>query len=96
MYTSNFDLIGRSLNDHIIEPQRAQLIPHFYDVQNAAMTQGALGCSISGAGPSIFALSNNSAGAEEIGNAMQKVFKENKIESHIYVSPINLEGARLL
>jgi len=95
LYNSDFDLIGRSLRDHVIEPQRAQLIPHFYDVQSAAMKVGVLGCSISGAGPSLFALSNNSTIAENAGIAMQRIFKDHKIESQIYVSPINLEGARL-
>jgi len=95
LYNSDFDLIGRSLRDFIIEPQRAALIPHFYDVQSAAMKAGVLGCSISGAGPSIFALSNNSTIAENAGNAMQGVFADQKIESSIYISPINLEGAKL-
>ncbi|MBT8219694.1 MAG: homoserine kinase [Bacteroidia bacterium] len=96
LYNSDFDLIGRSLKDHIIEPQRASLIPNFYTVQEAAMKNGALGCSISGAGPSIFALSNNSLNAENIGNAMQRVFADNKVDSKLYISPINLEGTQLL
>lgn len=95
LYNSDFDLIGRSLRDYIIEPQRAQLIPHFHDVQTAAMNAGVLGCSISGAGPSIFALSMNSVIAENAGIAMQRVFTDNKIGSQIYMSPINLEGAVL-
>lgn len=95
LYQTDFELIGRSLRDHVIEPQRSKLIPGFYDVQEAAMVAGALGCSISGAGPSIFALSNNSIVAENIGIAMQKVFSNLKIESQIYISPINLEGARV-
>ena len=95
LYQSDFDLISRSLRDHIIEPQRSKLIPGFYDVQEAAMNAGALGCSISGAGPSIFALSNNSVVAENAATAMQMVFSDLKIESQVYVSPINLEGARV-
>jgi homoserine kinase len=57
------------------------------------MKEGALGCSISGAGPSIFALSNSSLKAENIGEAMQKVFTALKIESQIFISMINQEGA---
>lgn len=95
MYTSNFELIGRSLKDEIIEPQRAHLIPHFYDVKEAAMNEGALGCSISGAGPSIFAMCENSLVAENIGNKMKAIFHNNNIESTIYHSKINNEGAEL-
>lgn len=93
LYNSNLDLISRSLQDVIVEPQRAQLIPHFYKVKEAAMNNGALGCSISGAGPSIFALSANTLIAENVGEAMKKVFIDNKIEADLFISPINQEGA---
>ena len=63
LHNGNFDLIKRSLQDVIIEPQRAKLIPGFYDVKEAALQENVLGCSISGAGPSIFALSNNNLNA---------------------------------
>ena len=96
LYNSNFDLIGRSLRDVIIEPQRAQLIPGFFQVQEAALKAGALGCSISGAGPSIFALSANNLIAENIGVAMQKVFQDLKIKSDLFVSEINQTGTYLL
>ncbi len=89
----DLDLIRRSLHDVIIEPQRAGLIPGFYDVQAAAMDCGVLGCSISGSGPSIFALSNNSLIAEQAGEAMQAVFTKQGIESNVYVSLINQDGA---
>lgn len=95
-FNSDIDLIGRSLHDVIIEPQRAQLIPHFYEVKEAALSAGALGCSISGAGPSIFALSSNSLIAEEVGEKMKKIFTDNKIENQLFLSPINHEGAVLL
>lgn len=93
LYNGDLDLIGRSLEDVIIEPQRAQLIPHFYEVKEAAMNAGAMGCSISGAGPSIFALSANSLIAEQVGNAMEKVFHDAKIPNELFVSPINQQGA---
>lgn len=95
LMNSDFDLIGRSLSDVIIEPQRAKLIPHFYDVKEAALGAGALGCSISGAGPSIFALSANSLKAEKTANAMQEAFKHYNIPSKVIVSEINNEGAIL-
>ena len=93
LYNSDLELIGRSLNDVIIEPQRARLIPHFYEVKAAALDAGALGCSISGAGPSIFALCANSLVAETAGKAMSKVFAEAKIGNQVFISAINQEGA---
>ncbi|MEK7257927.1 MAG: homoserine kinase [Bacteroidota bacterium] len=93
MYNSDLELIGRSLQDLVIEPQRARLIPHFFEVKEAALAEGALGCSISGSGPSIFALSANSLIAERVGEAMQKIYSAAKIENQLFISPINQEGA---
>ena len=95
LFNGDLGLVGRSLRDIIIEPQRAGFIPGFYDVQAAAMEQGALGCSISGAGPSIFALCANSLIAENTSLAMQKAFAKHQLESKIYLSPVNQEGAIL-
>ena len=93
MFNTDVELIGRSLQDVVIEPQRARLIPHFYEVKEAALSAGALGCSISGAGPSIFTLNASSLIAERVGEAMQKVFSDHKIESQLYLSQINTAGA---
>lgn len=95
LHSGNFDLIKRSLQDVIIEPQRAKLIPGFYDVKEAALQENVLGCSISGAGPAVFALSSNNLIAENAGIAMQKAFAKHKIESTVYQSKINQEGAIL-
>jgi homoserine kinase len=95
MFNSDFELIRRSLQDVIIEPQRAQLIPHFYEIKEAVLAEGVLGCSISGSGPSIFALSQNSIVAEKAGEIMKKIYEKNKIECELYVSAINLEGTTL-
>jgi len=93
LFNSDFGLIGRSLNDEVIEPQRAHLIPGFYEVKEAALAEGVLGCSISGSGPSVFALSANSLTAENAGLAMQRAFAKHQIESEIFLSPVNQEGA---
>ncbi len=93
LFQSDYALIGRSLTDVIIEPQRAPLIPHFYDVKEAAVKSGALGCSISGAGPSVFALCKGRSKAEEVAGAMAAVFYEQNIQLESYVSPINPLGA---
>ncbi len=93
LYNSDLDLISRSLNDVIVEPQRAQLIPDFHKVKEAALKAGVLGCSISGAGPSIFALSKNITIAERAGAAMQRVFDAINIKNELFISTINQEGA---
>ncbi len=95
MFRGDVDLLQKYLKDVIIEPQRAPLIPHFYEAKEAAMNIGAMGCSISGAGPSIFALSKNSLIAEDIGEAFKKVYANAKIKHTVYFSPINHEGAIL-
>ena len=96
MFNSDLDLLSRSLRDDIIEPQRAALIPGFYDVKSAALGQGALGCTISGAGPSCFALCANQGIAEKAGIAMQTAFASHRIESEVYMSPVNRNGAVVL
>lgn len=96
LFNGDIALISRSLQDALIEPQRASLIPNFYAIKQAALDCGVMGCSISGAGPSIFALSKNSIIAENAAIAMQAVLTKNKIKSDVYVSAINNEGAVIL
>ena len=93
LYTSDIDLLSRCLNDVIIEPQRSKLIPHFDQLKSIAMDQGALGFSISGAGPAMFALCANSLIAENIVNLSQKFLSDLKIGNTCFVSKINNEGA---
>ncbi len=93
MYSSDFDLMSRSLQDLIVEPQRAHLIPAFYETKEKALELGALGFSISGAGPSMFALCNNTGVAEEISKWAINKYKSLKINVKSYISPINHEGA---
>jgi len=93
LLNTDFELIRRSLHDVVIEPQRAHLIPHFYRVKEAAIEAGALGCSISGAGPSIFALSVGRTTAEQVGAAMQAVANRAGVANQVFVSVINKNGA---
>ena len=95
LYRGDLDLIRRSLVDHVVEPQRARLIPGFAEVKAAALAAGALGCSISGAGPSVFALCQNELTAEEAGAGMARAFAAAGVECDVYQSAINPEGARL-
>jgi homoserine kinase len=92
----DYALISRSMVDVIIEPVRAILIPEFNEVKHAALEEGALGCSISGAGPSMFTLSKGKETAERVGKAMQETFALAGIDSHIHVSAINQDGPRVL
>lgn len=95
LFNGDIGLIGRSLRDDIIEPQRAGLITGFYDVKEAALAEGVLGCSISGSGPSVFAICPNSLVAENAGLAMQRAFARHRVESQVYLSAVNQEGAQV-
>jgi len=93
---SDYALIGRALQDVVIEPVRSQLIPGFYDMKKSAIENGALGCSISGSGPSVFALSTSQATAALVGLAMQKTLEKYQLMSEAYVSKINNNGPRII
>ncbi len=93
MYTSDIELLSRCIEDVIIEPQRAQLIPYFYDLKGIAMEAGALGFSISGAGPAMFAMSGNTMVAENIRESVAQFLTDKGIRHTIYISQINNEGA---
>lgn len=94
--TSNYDLIGRSLNDVIVEPVRKTLIPHFDDAKQAAIDAGALGAGISGSGPTIFALSKGRNIADDVAEALKHVYAKTKIDFEVYVSKINTEGVKVI
>jgi homoserine kinase len=96
LYTSDYELIGRSVTDFIAEPYRAGLIPGFENVKSAAIRNGALACSISGSGPSVFALTDDKNQSQKIADAMKKEFTKEKIKSRIYISKVNTKGAILL
>ncbi|MGV3586478.1 MAG: homoserine kinase, partial [Adhaeribacter sp.] len=92
----DYPLIGRSLKDVIIEPIRSMLIPGFDEVKEAALANGALGASISGSGPSMFALSSSLETAQQVAQAMTQTFSQFEIENHSYVSKINKQGPKIL
>ncbi|WP_025740417.1 homoserine kinase [Aquimarina pacifica] len=96
LFTEDYDLIGRSLEDVIIEPLRSILIPEFNNVKNAALNQGALGCGISGSGPSIFALSKGLETANKVADAIREVYNNTGLDFDIHVSKINEQGIRIL
>jgi homoserine kinase len=92
LYTENYDLIGRSLEDYIVEPIRSILIPAFDSVKTESIKAGALGAGISGSGPSIFALSEGSKNASNVATAMKKVYDKVGIAYDVHISKINTEG----
>ena len=96
LYSENYELIGRSLKDVIIEPLRSILIPAFDNVKENALKAGALGCGISGSGPSIFALSKGYDTAEKVATSMKEVYQSTQIDFDIHISPINPKGIRIL
>ena len=83
-----------SVKDLIVEPARAHLIPGFVDVKAAALKTGALGASISGAGSSVFALTDRKTLAKPIGQAMQKIFYQHGIDSQLTIAKIDPHGAK--
>ncbi|MDB2606272.1 homoserine kinase [Zobellia sp.] len=96
LYTEDYDLIGRSLEDHIVEPIRSILIPGFDKVKNEALKAGALGSGISGSGPSIFAFSKGIDTANKVATAMKEVYKNIGIDYDVHVSKINSQGIKTI
>ena len=96
LHSNDYELIRRSLQDIIVEPHRSQLIPFFENVKHAANNTGALGCGISGSGPSIFALSKGKSMALAVEKTMQHIYESTGIQFHTYVSKINIKGMKVL
>jgi homoserine kinase len=94
-YSNDLDMIRDSFNDVIIEPQRHSLIPGFKDVQRGAMSAGALGCSISGAGPTVFAWAEFQY-AEAVRGAMVAGFAAHGLESDHWICAMENYGARVV
>lgn len=94
-YRDDLSLVGRALRDLIVEPHRAPLVPGFGDVQAAAMEAGALGCSLSGAGPTLFAWAEN-GDASSVRDAMTEAFAQHDVPTEAWLSPIPERGARVV
>ena len=92
----DFDLIGRSLEDVIIEPIRSILIPGFDEVKTKCKTAGALGGGISGSGPSVFMLSKDEATARNVEKIMQEIYTRIGLDHHTYVTTINQDGVKII
>ena len=96
LYTQDYDLIGRSLHDEIVEPLRSVLIPGFDLIKQSAYENGALGSGISGSGPSIFALSRGKETAEKIAKGMSAVYDTMNLPYEIHVCKVNDTGMKVI
>lgn len=92
----DYELIGRSLEDVIIEPVRSILIPAFYELKHAAMAAGSLGGGISGSGPSVFMFCRSELIARNVEEAMKRVYAQTNIVFHTHVSLVNPQGVKIV
>jgi len=96
LFKEDYALIGRSLEDHIVEPIRSILIPGFDAIKASAIENGALGCGISGSGPSIFSFSKGENTAKKVGLSMREVYDKIGIDYDVHISKINVEGIKVI
>ena len=91
----DYDLLKRSMSDLLAEPYRTQLIPGFDAVKNAAMDAGAVGCGISGSGPSVFALCQGQHKARQVADAISTEFHKIGLHNEAFVSKVDAPGTRV-
>ncbi len=96
LHTNDYELLGRSLQDEIIEPIRSILIPYFSELKKIALENSALGFGISGSGPSVFSLCKGQENAESVKSAIKEFYKDKGIEFDLHLSKINPEGIRII
>ncbi|MBA2650978.1 MAG: homoserine kinase [Tatlockia sp.] len=96
LYENDYSLLGDSLDDLLIEPQRAQFIPGFYEIKEAALKAGALGMSFSGSGPALFAFTPTLEKAKLVRDAMCNALQKRKIASDCWISPISQKAAEVV
>jgi len=92
----DFDLLRRSLEDVLVEPRRAGLVPRFAEAKAAALGAGALGCSLSGSGPAVFAWCEGEAAAREVSEVLAAELGHDGVGVESCVSPVDAPGARLV
>ena len=96
LYSGDLALLGRALDDRIAEPARAPLLPGFLAAKRAALEAGALGASISGSGPTAFALAGSHSAAERIGAAMTAAYAAAGIGCVVRIDSVDATGARVV
>lgn len=96
LFMEDYDLIGRSMEDILIEPVRSILIPQFHEMRKIATAKGALSFGISGSGPSVFAFTRNLEDAESITKAIQRHLEEHGVGCNVYTSQVNQTGPKII
>lgn len=96
LYTEDYELLGRSLQDEIVEPVRSILIPYFQELKKIVSAKGALGFGISGSGPSVFALCKGEEIALKVKKAMHAFYSDKNIDFELHLSGINKQGIKVL
>lgn len=96
LYEKNYERLKSACVDELIEPLRAHLIPCFYEIKTAACQSGALACSISGSGPTLFALADTIKTAQVIAEQMSLVYKNKGIKSDVMITTISPQGAKVI
>ncbi len=94
--SGDYALLGRAIDDRIAEPARTRLLPGFAEAKRAALEAGALGSSISGAGPTAFALARGARSARGVSEAMTAAYAARGFPSRARISRIDRRGARLI
>lgn len=96
LYTNDYDLLGRSLKDDIVEPIRSILIPYFDEIKAISLESGALGFGISGSGPSVYAMCRGQQNAEKVKASIAEFMEKQSITYDLHLSKINPEGVKIL
>ena len=96
LYTKDYDLLGRSLVDEIVEPVRSILIPFFHELKQIALENGALGFGISGSGPSVYTMCRGEKAAEKVKAALQEFYQQKDIDFDLHLSKINTTGIKII
>jgi len=96
LYTEDYDLMSNSIVDQIIEPDRALLIPEYYNIKEISLKAGAIACGISGSGPATFSLSKSNEVANDILNKVSSHFDSLNITYNGFVSIINSKGVKVI
>lgn len=96
LHMNDYDLLGRSLQDEIVEPIRSILIPYFSELKKIALENGALGFGISGSGPSVFSICKGQESAQRVKEAINNFYMDKGIEFDLHLSKVNPEGIRII
>lgn len=96
LYTQDYDLLGRSLVDEIVEPVRSILIPFFHELKQIALENGAMGFGISGSGPSVYAMCRGDKTSEKVKAALQEYYQQKEIDFDLHLSKINSKGIKII